>query len=471
MKLKALINQDKLDFFLQNNQNVLIEGGHGVGKTAVVKQVFDRAKLKAKYFSGATLDPWVDFIGVPRPVIDTSTGQTVLDLIRPVEFQNDEIEAIFVDEFNRTPKKVRNALMELMQFKTINGRPFKKLRVVWAAINPDDEEKYDVESIDPAQKDRFHIHIVVPYKPCPVYFSIKHPEVAAAAIDWWGELPEEAKELISPRRLDYALDLYKIGGDLRDIIPHSCNISKLLTAFTEGPMRKRLETMYENLDAKEAKKFFLNENNYASASSYVIKNDLWREAFLPFFPLEKLSSLASTEDLALAKMVEKVRAVPDFKEILVQKFKMGNQKLEEKIINLVDHYHGVDKNLVIRLLKGTHINPKGWIDELQSTKNATERVQLFNDFKKTIVAGNSFDVTAHGLMFVLTLIKFSSPVTIKSFDGLAETINLILKNFEAVGNPISSIIKADIAFTPALEKLKEHKEIFDALLPEVQKAI
>ena len=44
-----------------------------------------------------------------------------------------------MDEFSRAHKKVRNAVMELIQFKSINGRKFKNLKIVWAAINPDDD--------------------------------------------------------------------------------------------------------------------------------------------------------------------------------------------------------------------------------------------------------------------------------------------------------------------------------------------
>ena len=59
-------------------------------------------------------------------------GNSYLDLVRPQEFQDDEVEAIFMDEFSRH-KKVRNAVMELIQFKSINGRKFKNLKIVWAA--------------------------------------------------------------------------------------------------------------------------------------------------------------------------------------------------------------------------------------------------------------------------------------------------------------------------------------------------
>ena len=154
-------NDKKLDFWIQNNSNVLFIGKHGVGKTAMVKDAFDRNGLNFRYFSASTMDPWVDFVGVPREktenkvpeelkiikelaaispqialewiqtnwkmseqsaksILDHSLnredGKSSLELVRPSSF-NDDVEALFFDEFNRSPKKVRNAVMELLQFK------------------------------------------------------------------------------------------------------------------------------------------------------------------------------------------------------------------------------------------------------------------------------------------------------------------------------------------------------------------
>ena len=70
-------------------------------------------------------------------------------MVRPQEFQDDEVEAIFMDEFQKT-QKVRNAVMELIQFKSINGRKFKNLKIVDAG--KDDEEFNYRDALDPAQR-------------------------------------------------------------------------------------------------------------------------------------------------------------------------------------------------------------------------------------------------------------------------------------------------------------------------------
>lgn len=89
----AIINKNRLRQYLDLKYNVLFSGRHGVGKTETIKSVFEEAGLRWKYFSAATLDPWVDFVGVPK-VVDSDRGQH-LDLIKPLFIANDEVDAFF----------------------------------------------------------------------------------------------------------------------------------------------------------------------------------------------------------------------------------------------------------------------------------------------------------------------------------------------------------------------------------------
>lgn len=211
--------EKKFDFWVQHNMNVLLVGEHGIGKTEMVKAAFERNNLKWRYFSAATMDPWVDFVGVPKEKVGEN-GESYLDLIRPLEFQDGSVEILFFDEFNRAPGKVRNAVMELLQFKSVNGRKFPNLRAVWAAINPyDEEETYDVDRLDPAQEDRFHVKFQLPSTPCKQYFRDKYgTTLGERAVEWWNRLPDECKKITSPRRLDYCMDYYTKGGDVTDVL-------------------------------------------------------------------------------------------------------------------------------------------------------------------------------------------------------------------------------------------------------------
>jgi hypothetical protein len=58
--------QLELDFWNENEMDVVFRGGHGVGETTMVIDGFNCKKFKRLYSSASTIDPWVDFIGVPK---------------------------------------------------------------------------------------------------------------------------------------------------------------------------------------------------------------------------------------------------------------------------------------------------------------------------------------------------------------------------------------------------------------------
>jgi len=371
------INLQKLDFWIENEQNVLFIGKHGVGKTAMVKDAFERHSLRYKYFSASTMDPWVDFIGVPKEkklglksdqislvkdliVLDKAiavewminnwnmtmdsanrvvdhllkdSNVSYLDLIRPESFATGDVQALFFDEFNRSPKKVRNAVMELIQFKSINGYRFPRLKLVWAAINPEDDElsSYDVEKIDPAQKDRFHVVVSIPYKPNVEWFRTRYGSKAAdAAIQWWNELEDNSE--VSPRRLQYALDLYLKKGDMRDVLPTSSNVSKLVNVLSTGPILEKLEQLASSGDKESARSFLSNENNFASAIKYISKSDKLLEYFLPLCPKEKISFLLSKNEAASRFIISNHDKHEVFDQVMKEVLAAGtNMSLVKKI--------------------------------------------------------------------------------------------------------------------------------------------
>jgi hypothetical protein len=210
---------DKLKKYAKSEYNVILTGRHGVGKTAIIKEVFGEVfgehMIKWRYFSASTLDPWVDFIGIPKNYTRPD-GMEVFKIIPPEHFTGDEeIEALFFDEINRADSKTLNALMELIQFKSINGRKFKNLKCVWAAENPHDDKDsdYSVMPLDPAQKDRFQIQLNVPNELNKNYFQSKFgKDVYYIASEWW----DKHKMKISPRKLDDMLMGHQIGFDLSD---------------------------------------------------------------------------------------------------------------------------------------------------------------------------------------------------------------------------------------------------------------
>lgn len=342
----SIISAKKLDFWIEHNYNVLFVGKHGVGKTHTIINAFERNNLKWLYFSASTLDPFVDLIGVPKEVVDED-GNRYLDLVRPKALQNDEVEAIFFDEYNRSKPKVRNAVMELIQFKSINGKKFNNLKVIWAAINPDDgdedDPKYDVEVLDPAQKDRFHVILNVPYSVDKQYLKSKYGDaIASGAVEWWNGLTKELKELCSPRRLDYALDVYNNGGDMYDVLDKKLNVGKLIQQLKSGSYASSIKDMYSSKDKDAAEKFFSNVNNQDGALQYIKSKKEYVDFFMPFYPKETLSKLLDDPKWTKLLLTDSLRS--NIESIVQEKLKFlyTNKKLatsDNKTINIISMFN------------------------------------------------------------------------------------------------------------------------------------
>lgn len=283
-----MISDNKLDFWIKNEMNVIFKGKHGVGKTSLVISAFERNGLNWLYFSAPTMDPWVDFVGVPKEI------DGVLTLVRPKAFSEDTIDAIFIDEYNRAKDKVCNAVMELIQFKSINGKRFNRLKVIWAAINPDeddeDEVNYDIRKLDPAQLDRFHVMVDIPYRPSASYFKSKYGIAGAGAIEWWNELNKTEQNDVSPRRLEYAVKYHSLNGDVRDVLPKTVNVSKLIQKLNIGPIKARLE-MLKGASADEIKQEFSNINFATDAMNYIITDGDYINRYLEYLPKDMVSNL------------------------------------------------------------------------------------------------------------------------------------------------------------------------------------
>lgn len=198
--------------YINSGLNVLLQGMHGTGKTSIVMQACEQEGVKFAYFSASTLDPHMNLIGVPKFVTD-ATGTEHLKCIRPHTI--DEAEVIMFDELNRADPAVTNAVFEIIQFGTINGENLPNLKCVIAAQNPPGEEHgYDVQSLDPALVDRFHLVFDVVAKPSTSYLSTKFPRpMAKALVKWYNDRDATRTEYISPRRLEMIGHVYVATRD------------------------------------------------------------------------------------------------------------------------------------------------------------------------------------------------------------------------------------------------------------------
>lgn len=449
----------KLKLYLKNNFNVLLCSKHGTGKTSMIKALWENEGVKYRFFSASTMDPWVDFIGVPKEKTDEANGKIYLDLIRPKEFAEDEVEAIFMDEYNRSHAKVRNAVMELIQFKSINGYKFKNLRVVWAAINPDDDKEleYDVERLDPAQKDRFHIYIELPYKPDKQYFIQKYGQVLAeTACDWWNKITDKSVlNEVSPRRLDYALEVFLAKGDLEHVLPKKSNPEVLRKALATSSPLAELKKLIVNNDVEAIKVFIDDENNYDFCLPEIIKSIDLMKIVVPCMPPEKINSLIISEikvqvwalkdydkhptiKVALAEIAEADQAKTLANQIR-KRFAKG--KIEDNSINFSKVNPNKAKSFVVYAGSNRYSNTVAlkWAYDLATENNGlalgvSDRKKLLETLKDNMVEDLSSDEAIWSLSILNFVIKntHEKQLDLWGFQVIG-MINNAIENLMAIG--------------------------------------
>lgn len=454
----------KLDFWFKHGRNVLFVGKHGCGKTASIKSCFERNELIHNktylYFSASTLDPWVDLVGVPEKV--EKDGKVFLELVRPKALASGEVEAIFFDEFNRAPKKVRNAVMELMQFKSINGMVFPNLKCVWAAINPEEEDTYDVEKIDPAQKDRFHIIQNIPYKPNKEWFITRYGEdTATSAIEWWNDLPDEEKNKISPRRLEYALNEFEIGGSLQDVLPTSSNVNKLVQSLKNGPVEAKLTHLYEQQDNVKTKQFLANDNNFSASVKYIIANEDYLSYFMPLMPKERIVALMSEYTQVCRSVCHTAQTNKEMWNLL-REIVMAGQ--DEKLVKLLHRYVADDDNLPIKDTSNeapekphyvTNPTPCSFTKFHGMSTIPTDQVDVYFSMIKQGIGKDINEDDALNCLLALGEITKDSWATClmrPEFKSLIGIINHCLQKLKDTGN-YTSVLEALIAEHRVISKL------------------
>ena len=198
------LNVATLRKYIAANMNVLLQGPHGTGKTSMVLEACRLENLTVAYFSTSTLDPNMNLVGVPTFVTDAN-GVESLKVVRPHVIDNAEV--LIFDELNRADPAVLNAVFEIVQFGTINGERLPLLKCVVACQNPPGQD-YDVETLDPALVDRFHVVYDVDASPTLSYFASVFPRPVAKALTQWYNEHDSRSSYISPRRLEMVGKVY-----------------------------------------------------------------------------------------------------------------------------------------------------------------------------------------------------------------------------------------------------------------------
>lgn len=252
-KFKQLANS--LQNAAINKTNVLLRGERGVGKTQMILDISKNLNLTLKYFSASTLDPFADLVGIPVPKGENIQYMRSKDI--------NEAQFMFFDELNRAHKRVTNAVFEIIQFKALNGEVLENLQMVWAAINPWEDEKYDTEKLDEALQDRFHIQIDIPYTINPNYFTNKYDSnISKIVYDWWEALTPTLKAKISPRRMDYLIEAILNEQPYKEILPFDTHVS--LTSLVRDLKLSTLPITFSDIkkNINDFKNIIQNKKNH-----------------------------------------------------------------------------------------------------------------------------------------------------------------------------------------------------------------
>lgn len=156
-------------------QPILLVGTHGIGKSEILKQLLTKSGYTLiTLFLGQASDAG-DIIGLPCRIEKTiqktrelANGETevydevfyVTDFAPPKWWPLDENAkiAIFLDELNRGKPEIMQCVMDMVLNRRLNGRDLPKDTRIFGAMNPIDDDFYQVEDLDPAMLDRWNIY-------------------------------------------------------------------------------------------------------------------------------------------------------------------------------------------------------------------------------------------------------------------------------------------------------------------------
>lgn len=143
---------------LPKDISVLIRGDHGIGKSAVARQLATQLGFKAEDIIDRRLSQQTegDMIGLP------STDGEVTRFNPPEWIKAACLtpKFLFLDELNRATTEVMQAAFQLVLDRELNGWKLHPDSRVYAAINT--SSQYTVNEVDPALLDRFWVVDLAP---------------------------------------------------------------------------------------------------------------------------------------------------------------------------------------------------------------------------------------------------------------------------------------------------------------------
>lgn len=135
---KEYVNE--LDAAIREGDNLLVFAKAGSGKTEIAKQRIKAAGYGCLYLNLSTLEA-ADLVGLPSIDKATKSFEYIPPPFLPVKGRvvgNQQECVLLVDEIDKAARELQNPMLEIAQFRTINGQPLN-IRAVIATGNLPDE--------------------------------------------------------------------------------------------------------------------------------------------------------------------------------------------------------------------------------------------------------------------------------------------------------------------------------------------
>lgn len=137
------INQSKLlelyRFGTKSGNNIIVFGPGGVGKTEMAKQVAQEENIPVRYLNLSVLES-PDLVGLPK-----MSGQSNKTIYATPEFLPLKGEGkpiiLLVDELDKAKDEVESPMLELFQFRSINGKPINIKSIIATGNLPKEKAK------------------------------------------------------------------------------------------------------------------------------------------------------------------------------------------------------------------------------------------------------------------------------------------------------------------------------------------
>jgi len=199
---------------------VLLNGGSGIGKTALVNEVALELGLPLIDVRLAHELP-ENVGGIPKVLENSSFFEKVLNVDFVPLFTSGAV--LFFDELNRSHSWTRNSVMSVFFERLLGGKKLAPNTVVVGAVNTGEEYK-DADSLDFAMLARFAVINLEPsVDDLVAYFKKKYPLASALFIPKADQIYnllhlfyEKVSPVATPRTVEYALKIIETYHNTED---------------------------------------------------------------------------------------------------------------------------------------------------------------------------------------------------------------------------------------------------------------